>query len=162
MRDGKPFINQSLSFEGIGTHFAKFHAPRLSIGYTNAGELLIVEVYNHRNLALTLKKSYPRSMVSSHLTPVSHFGNSLTLPFNSELSVPSIWTVRNVLKPSAVLTSYRPGGGSVTVVHDGKVLNTCSDKCADGPNDPYMCPLSPGRCERAVTSITCISRGKKN
>lgn len=47
MRDGKQFLNQSMGFENMGTQFAKFHAPRLAIGYTNAGELLIVEVLEH-------------------------------------------------------------------------------------------------------------------
>eukprot|EP00029_Vermamoeba_vermiformis_P014097 TRINITY_DN916_c0_g1_i1.p1 TRINITY_DN916_c0_g1~~TRINITY_DN916_c0_g1_i1.p1 ORF type:complete len:292 (-),score=30.12 TRINITY_DN916_c0_g1_i1:5-880(-) len=127
VRDGKQFVNQSLVLESMGTQFAKFHAPRLSIGYTSSGELLIVEVNGLESIDAGV----------------------------------SLWELADIaIRFGAVSAINLDGGGSVTVVHDDKILNTCSDKCAGGSNDPYMCPLSPGRCERAVTSITCIKHGK--
>lgn len=46
------------------------------------------------------------------------------------------------------------GGGSSTVYYKGNVVNRCTDGCASG-HEAEHCPLTPGKCQRTVTSIAC-------
>jgi exopolysaccharide biosynthesis protein len=49
------------------------------------------------------------------------------------------------------------GGGSTTfVAHETSVLSQCTDNCLQA-DLPLHCPNSPVKCERHVTTITCIN-----
>lgn len=61
------------------------------------------------------------------------------------------------LRQKSVLSSIL-GGGSVSSVLDGRILNSCSDGCS--ASETIRCPAGFDgsiHCERTVTSIICIS-----
>mmetsp|Transcript_9575 Transcript_9575/g.35489 ORF Transcript_9575/g.35489 Transcript_9575/m.35489 type:complete len:227 (+) Transcript_9575:253-933(+) len=87
-------------------------------------------------------------------------GNLLLLQLNGDEwrdDGPSVWDMAHKMKELGAHNAVNlDGGGSATTYVNGQgITSKCMDFCRIGWEGRNSCPLSPGRCERSVTTILC-------